>query len=145
VSEQNKALVRRALDEVWSKGNVDLIDQLLTPDCTIFSSPGFRRPNEKSSGHGSVKQFVTSNRGAFPDLQLTIDDLVAEQDKVVARFTVSGTHKAEFLGHRPTGKRAQVSGISVFYIAGDKIREVWGVIDSAGLMEQLGMFPPTQR
>jgi len=138
VLENNKALVRRALQEMWSEGKVDTTEELLAPDFTIFSSPGGR-----ISGPGAARRFVAENRSAFPDLNLQIEDLIAEDDKVVARFILAGTHKGKFMGNDPTNKRGQVLGISIFRVADGRIQEGWGILDTVAIVEQLG-FLPTQ-
>ncbi len=78
---------------------------------------------------------------AFPDLHTDTEELIAEGDKVVQRFTVSGTDKGGFMGAPPTGKHYKVTGISIFRIANGKIVEHWGVFDQAGVLQQLGLMP----
>lgn len=80
-------------------------------------------------------------RAAFPDLHVTVEDMVAEGDKVVARVTMSGTHKGEFMGIAPTGKQITVGIIEILRIAGGKVVEHWNVVDSLGMMQQLGAVP----
>ena len=90
-----------------------------------------------------MRDMVTMFRTAFPDLQVTVDDLIAEGDKVVARITAKGTHKGEFMGTPATNKQISMQEIHICRIAGGKIVEHWGLEDSLGMMQQLGMIPET--
>ncbi len=93
-------------------------------------------------GHEENKQFLDTFLKAFPDLQVTVDDLVAEEDKVVARFTVRGTHRGTLMGIAPTGKNIEISAISIMRVDGGKFVEEWEVYDALGMMQQLGAIPP---
>jgi steroid delta-isomerase-like uncharacterized protein len=136
MSTANKELVRRVYDEVINGGNVALIDELFAADFVDHEEfPGLE------GGREGVKQFFTMMRTAFPDLRMAIDDLIAEGDKVVARATMSGTHKGEFMGMDPSGKQFRVSAIDVVRFADRKAVEHWGITDAAAMMEQLGAVP----
>ncbi len=108
MSENNKAIVRRLFEELWNKGNLSVADQLFTPNYTHHdsSSPDF--------GHGpeSERKRATLYRTAFPDLRLTIEDLIAEGDTVMARWSCHGTHKGDLNGIAPTGKQFTISGVA---------------------------------
>ena len=136
-TEQNKALVRRLMEEVFDRGNISLIDELFAPDFVEHEElpPGIPTDRE------GVKQLSLMLRSAFPDLKATIDDLLAEGDKVAARMTWRGTHKGEFMGIPPTGKSVSVGVIDVVRFAGDKFVEHWGLMDTASMMQQLGAVP----
>ena len=136
-TEQNKALVRQMVEEVFNRGNVSRADEFLAPDFVEREElpPGI------PPGREAVKQFSTIFRSAFPDLKVTIDDIIAEGDKVVIRQTWSGTHKGEFMGIPPTGKRVSFGVIDTVRIAGGKVVEHWGQMDSMGMMQQLGVVP----
>jgi steroid delta-isomerase-like uncharacterized protein len=136
-TEQNKALFRRVMEEVFNRGNVSLVDELLAPDFVEHEElpPGI------PAGREASKQLSTMLRSAFPDFQATIDHLVAEGDKVVARSTWSGTHKGEFMGIAPTGKSVSFGVIDIVRIAGGKLVEHWGLMDNSGMMQQLGVIP----
>jgi predicted ester cyclase len=88
-----------------------------------------------------TKQFTAASYKNIPDLNSTIEDMVAEGDKVVVRFTIHGTHNGEFMGIAPTGKKFTQAGTSIYRIAGGKIAEVWWLADTLGLMQQLGAIP----
>jgi steroid delta-isomerase-like uncharacterized protein len=138
MSTENKESMRRFFDEVVNGGDVALIDELLAADFVEHEEfPGL------AGGREGTKQFFTLMRTAFPDLRVDLDDLIAEGDKVVARSSMSGTHKAEFMGMAPTGSQFRVSVIDVVRFSGGKAVEHWGVTDTAGMMEQLGVVPAT--
>jgi steroid delta-isomerase-like uncharacterized protein len=136
-TEQNKALARQMVEEIFNRGNIGRADEFLTPDFVEREElpPGIPRDRE------GVKQLTAMLRGAFPDFRATIDDMVAEGDKVVMRMTWRGTHKGEFMGIPPTGKSVSFGVIDIIRIAGGKFVEHWGQMDSMGLMQQLGAIP----
>ena len=134
-TEDNKALVRR-YQETHNTNNLGALDDIVAADIISHSSlPGV--PAGLEGGKMVHMMFMS----AFPDGHVTIDDLVAEGDKVVERFTFTGTNRGSFLGAPPTGKRVTATGMSVFRIAGGKIVEHWGQNDTMGVMQQLGLIP----
>lgn len=132
--EQNKALLSRMIQEVFSKGKTSLIDELFAPGFVEHEElpPGI------PPGREGVKQIVSLFRSAFPDLKVEIDDTIADGDKVVIRSTWSGTHKGEFMGIPPTGKSVSFGVIDIVRFAGGKAVEHWGQMDSMRMMQQLG-------
>ena len=136
-TDANKAVIRRLFAEVFNAGDVDAVAALAAPDVLGHdaTSPEPRR------GLESVRQVAVLFRTAFPDLRLGVEDLVAEGDKVVARWTLRGTHRGTFMGIPATGKVATTAGIVVYRLAGGKIVEYWGSFDALGLMRQLGAIP----
>ncbi len=134
-TEANKALVRRYVEEVINQGNVAAIDDF-NPPTYVNHLPG--SPPLDVAG---VKQFVTMVRTAFPDMHQTIEDLIAEGDKVVQRATLRGTHQGEFQGIPPTGKPVSVTLMNISRIADDKIVEDWVNFDQLGMLQQLGVIP----
>ncbi|MBI5968013.1 MAG: ester cyclase [Deltaproteobacteria bacterium] len=134
-AKENEALVRRFLEEAYNKGNLAIGDELLTANC-VFRTPG------AIEGIAGWKQFATAFLTAFPeDLHITIDDTVAEGDKVAARWTARGTHKGPLRGIAPTGKPVTWIGIAIYQLSGGKIKEVWGLNDALGIMQQIGAIP----
>ncbi|HYO51070.1 MAG TPA: ester cyclase, partial [Chloroflexia bacterium] len=107
-SEQNKELYRRFIEECFTGGNLDLIDEMIAADGVDHQAP----PGTAQGAEG-VKQILSMFRSAFPDLQATVDQVIAEGDTIAARFTMSGTHQGEFFGIPPTGKRMEITGIDV--------------------------------
>ena len=136
--EENKAIVSRATEEIFNKDNLAVVDELYA---TNFVSHGSDIPGVTPDREG-YKQFVTMSRTALPDFHTTIEDMIAEGDKVVQRFTARGTHKGEFMGIPPTGKQVTITGIAIDRIAGGKIVENWVNMDMLGMMVQLGVVPP---
>ena len=140
-TEQNKAV--RRLEEVFNRGNISLVDELFAPDFVEHEElpPGI------PPGREAVKQLTTMFRSAFPDFKATIDDIVAEGDKVVIRQTWSGTHKGEFMGVPPTGKSVSFGVIDIVRIAGGKLVEHWGQMDMMGMMpvSYTHLTVPTER
>jgi len=134
--DANRALTQRFYEEVWNKGNLDAVDDILTGDFVDNAAPpGF------PTGPEGAKQVFTMYRAAFPDFRLSVRDLIAEGDKVVARWLTQGTHQGELMGIPPTGKAVEVTGIDIFRFAGGKIAEHWAEFDMMGLMQQLGVIP----
>jgi steroid delta-isomerase-like uncharacterized protein len=138
-TEDNSALVRRFVEEIFNKGNLDVAAEILSPDY-LHHDP---TTNEFGSGIEGFKQMITIYRQAF-DLQIFLEDQIATQDKVVDRWTGQGTHQGEFMGLAPTGKKISATGISIHRIADGKIAETWNNYDALGIFRQLGMFPGKQ-
>ncbi len=136
--EENKALSHRILDELWNKGNLGLIDELYPPDYVNHSAPPGIPPDREG-----LKQFVTMYRHAFPDVQMTVEDQIAEGDKVVARFTTRATHTGELMGIAPTHKQVTVTGIVIGRYVDGKPVETWAEFDQLSMLQQLGVIPPS--
>ena len=135
MSEENEALVRRYFEEIWNKGNLEVIDELFT---TNFVRHGPVGTEGEVRGLEGFKGLVSSYRSGLPDLRIPIEDLIAEGDKVVTRWTARGTHRGELMGNAPTGNPATVRGILVDRISGGKIEEEWVDYDTLHLMQQIG-------
>lgn len=136
-AEQNKELIRTAVEEIWNNGDFDKLKDLVSDDFVIH----FPRPGKEIRGPENVKQFYTELRKAFPDLQFTIIDLLAEDSKVVTHWSATGTHKDEFKGIPATGKRVTFNAMDIDKIIHGKFVECWTNIDELGLMQQLGVIP----
>jgi steroid delta-isomerase-like uncharacterized protein len=136
MSEQNKALVRRAVEQIWNQGNYAILDEFVTGDFVVRGSA----PAEDIHGPDGVTQFYSALRAAFPDLHFTIEDQVAEGDRVVTRWTASATHTGVFQGIPPTGKQVSLTGIDIDRIVNGKVVECWPKVDELGLLRQLGVF-----
>jgi predicted ester cyclase len=120
--EENKVLVRREQAELWNHtGDLEAAEELFAPDRVE-----------------DAKQEAASVRRGFPDLESTIEDLIAERDKVVAHWRAQATHQGEYMGIPPTGNRVNFTGISIYRIERGQIAESWGVSDLLGMMQQLG-------
>jgi predicted ester cyclase len=135
-AEDNKALVRRFVDEVQSEGNIDLIDEICSPEFVNHSAP----PGLPADRKG-IKILTTMFKGAFPDSYFTVEDMIAEGDRVVTRKTFHGTHEGEFMGIPPTGRRVSTELIDIVRIVDGRVVEHWSVGDNLGMMQQLGVIP----
>ncbi len=135
--EQLKALVRKEFAEVWNQGNLDAVDTLFAPDYLGHDSGS----PEPVRGREALKRFVAEQRAALPDLQARIEDLVAEGDRVVVRWTTSGSQRGELLGVPPTGKQIVMTGISILRVAGGQIAEEWTAWDALAVLRTLGVAP----
>ena len=134
-AEENKAVVRRFFDEL-NRGNVSALDDLLDDQYTGRFT-GVPVPMNRQS----LKQFVDLSAGPFPDFSHQIEDLLAEDDKVVARVTYNGTHRREFMGLPATGKQVRFSGINIFWLKGGKVVEQWSQSDQLSMLQQMGAIP----
>ena len=135
-AEKNKALVRRLYEEMWNQGNLAVADALLSPD---YLNHG--QPPDLPRGPEGNKQFLNLNRAAFPDMQYTIEDEVAEGDRVANRWTMRGTHQGALMGIPPTNRPVSIGGISIHRLAGGRVVESWFTSDRFGLLQQLGVIP----
>jgi steroid delta-isomerase-like uncharacterized protein len=135
--EKNKELLRKAVEEVWNKGNFDNMKEMVSDDFVIH----FSRPGEELRGPENVKQFYSSLREAFPDLHFEILNQVAEEDKVVTHWTASGTHQGEFKGIPATGNKVTFTAMDIDRIVDGKAVECWSNVDELSLMQQLGVIP----
>jgi predicted ester cyclase len=131
--QENRTLIETYFDEVWSKGQVDLLDELVTPDY-INHTPS--TPNPKPGPDG-LKPIILEMRKGFPDLHYEIKDLIITADRIVARTVVKGTHAGQLWGMKPTLKKFEVSQINIEYIRNGKISEHWRVTDEHTLLNQL--------
>jgi steroid delta-isomerase-like uncharacterized protein len=138
LTETNKTLSRRFFEEVWNKGDLAVLNEILTKD-HFNSGPG--TPPELPTGPEGTKQLVTMYRNAFPDVHFTIDEQLAEGEKVLTRWTGHGTHQGELQGIPATGKSSTISGIVIDRIVNGKIAESWGLFDNFSMLQQLGVIP----
>ncbi len=136
MSAHNKALVHRYVEEVLNRKNLALIDELVAP---TFIDHDSSMPDAK--GPAGVKRLAAMVHTSFPDLHFTVEDMVAEGDKVVYRYTVRGTHQGDFMGIAPTGRQFAVTGIHIYRVGDGKFQEEWENWDMLGLMRQLGVLP----
>jgi len=136
--EKNKEIIHRLYDETWNKGNLNVTDECYTAK---FMQHDPSSPDENWGTIDSHKQLVTHIRNAFPDLQIVIEDTIAEGDRVAIRYTVTGTHKGVFKGIPATGKTINVTGYEIVRIENDKIAELWNLSDTFTTLRQLGVLP----
>jgi steroid delta-isomerase-like uncharacterized protein len=135
-TEANKRLIRRYTDELWNRGDLATADAIMAAGFVDhIPAPG------QEPGREGYKRFVAYFRTAFPDIQFTIEDLMAEGDRVMLRWSSQGSHKAELAGIPATGKTVTITGIDIFQIAAGQITERWGERNMLSLMQQLGVIP----
>ena len=133
--EENRALARRSW-EIVSQRNPDLIEEFYPPEFV------WHEPDRDIRGYEQAKQFVSTFFEAFPDINISVEDVIAEGDKVVSRYTGRGTHQGETEDFGPpTGKQLEVEGITIHRIEDDKIVEEWNQYDNLSILQQLGLAP----
>jgi steroid delta-isomerase-like uncharacterized protein len=132
---RNKANERRFFEEVWNKGNFQVANQIVAADYVDHDA------TTSKTGPEGVREEVSFFRNAFPDLLFAIEDVIAEDDRVVTRITASGTHKGDLPGIPATGKRGVITGIVITRYARGKAAEAWVQFDFLGLYRQLGAIP----
>lgn len=137
MSEENKALARRWFEELFNAQNLDIADEITAQD-SVNHDPLLA---DLPSGPEGAKYVVNLYHGAFPDAQITVEDEIAEGDKVVTRWTGRGTHQGEFMGVSPSGNRVEVAGITINRVSEGKIAETWTIYDAMGMMQQIGAMP----
>ena len=135
--EQNKATVRRVVEEIWNKGNMAVADEVIAPDY-VFRVPG----GHEYRGPEGLKQIVARERKAFPDLNISIKDLVAEGDTVALDARIHGTFRNEFMGITPTGKEFDFEAATFVHFTGGKEVEATELIDQLSMFHQLGVSVP---
>ena len=137
-TEENKTVLRREVEELYNHtGNIDVVEEIFSPDYVSHEPT-----SGEVRGIEGARQFAATFREAFPDLQNTIEDMVAEGDTVVMRFRGSGTHEGETEAFGPpTHNRIDIQGMVIDRVAGGKIAESWIVYDALGMMQQLGFIP----
>jgi steroid delta-isomerase-like uncharacterized protein len=137
MSDENRALVRRFIDEVFNQGRLSVAEEVLAPDY-VHHDPA---TGESGSGIEGLEHMVGFYRQAFPDFQITLEDQIATGDRVVERWTGSGTHQGSLRGMPPTGRSISAQGISIHRIANGRIAETWTCFDSAAMLRQIGVIP----
>jgi steroid delta-isomerase-like uncharacterized protein len=138
--ELNIRVARRVWDELWHKGNFSAVDELFDPQF-------IRHDLDPVQGQGRKQneEFIRRMRNAFPDLQFSIDDVIAKGDKVVTRYRFEGTHLGDALGFKATGKKVTYTGMLIQRFENGKIVEQWTEANLLSLFRQLGLVPPQKQ
>lgn len=136
-TQQNKDLVMRAVEQVWNGGDYGNLRDFVADDFIAYG----RTPEEEVRGPEGAREFFTQLRNAFPDLHFTVKDQFAENDRVVTHWTATGTHRGEFKGIPPTGRKFCITSIDIDRIENGKVVECWSNMDELGLLQQLGALP----
>jgi steroid delta-isomerase-like uncharacterized protein len=135
--DQNKQISRRLLEDAFSAGRYDVIDEVVAPNFVIHDPS----VTEEMRGPNGIRQLIETYRSAFPDLQAKVEEQIAEGDRVATRWSAHGTHRGPLLGIDATGKEASVTGITIDRIQNGRIVESWSNWDTLGLLQQLGVVP----
>jgi steroid delta-isomerase-like uncharacterized protein len=136
ISERNKAAARAEF-EVWSTGELDRLDELVAPD-VVHHDPYDPHASEGLEG---LKKTIRLNRTAFPDMRITVEDQLADGDKVTTRWTATMTHEGRLGSAAPTGKHATIAGITIERFEDGKVVEAWRSMDTLGLLRDIGALP----
>ena len=139
--ERNKAAARRWSEELWSRGNLAVADEIIAANY-VRHDPGDPFP---AHGPEDVKRIVTMLRTMLPDFKIEVEMIVAEGDMVVSRYTTTATDTVGYMGHPPTGKTIKTPAIQMFRFADGKIVESWAARDDLGTLRQLGLMPTPER
>ena len=139
-TEANRRIAHRVLEEIWGGGRIELIDELYAPGYVDHAPRGPEA--EIVRGPQGLKEAVTLFRSAFPDLEYTVEETMAERDLTLARFSARGTLRGEFLGVAPTGREVRYTGTDINRITDGVIVESWVHYDALGLLEQVGLVEP---
>jgi steroid delta-isomerase-like uncharacterized protein len=131
-AEENKDLARRSWEMLVNQQNPDAIDELYTPNFV------WHEPDEDIQGPEEARRFLGMYLSAFPDMRVSVEDEIAEGDKVVTRWTIRGTHRGELMGMDPTDEQVEIKGITIHRIEGGRIAEEWERYDNLSVMQQLG-------
>jgi steroid delta-isomerase-like uncharacterized protein len=141
--EQAKHIIKRFVEELWNARRLDVADQIFSEDCVthqlrsgILAEPALRGPQ-------AMKEHVSGWLMSFPDLRFNIEQMIAEQDRVVSQLVMEGTHQGPWMGISPTRKRVQIRMITIHRITNGKIAEDWVLVESLGFFQQLGVLPDT--
>ena len=138
MSKQNKTIAHRVLDALWNQEDFAFVGEMVASDYDGHSSTVFRGPE------GAI-QFVPKMRKAFPDFRFTVEDQIAEADRVATRWTIRGTHEGEFQGVLASGSHVTMTGITIFRVANGKLIEGWTNENLFGLMVQIGAIPAPEQ
>ena len=141
--EQAKHIIKRFVEELWNDRRLDVADQIFSEDCVthqlrsgVLADPAHRGPQ-------AMKEHVSGWLMSFPDLRFNIEQMIAEEDRVVSQLVMEGTHEGTWMGISPTRKRLQIRMITVHRITNGKIAEDWVLVESLGFFQQLGVLPDT--
>lgn len=137
----NKAIVRRLYEEVWNKRKFEFMNVLVSPSHALHG-PSF---SGSSIGPEAYTQVMILYTVGYPDLRFSIEEMIAEGEKVVCYWTITGTHKGEFMGIPATGKKISVDGITIHHVTKGKIMDSYVSMDMLGMMQQLGAIPAARQ
>ncbi len=143
-AEQNKAIVRRFIEELWNNRRLDVAEEIFAADCMTHQLRSGSELAASPRDPDTLKKHVADWLAGFPDLSFSVEQMIAETDQVVSRIVMRGTHRGAWLGIAPTYKQVSLRMITIHRIADGKIVEDWVLVESLGLFQQLGLLPATQ-
>ncbi len=141
--EAAKGIVIRFVEELWYARRLSVADQIFSDDCVTHQLRSGFSAEPAQRGPQAMKEHVSGWLMSFPDLRFTIEQMIAEGDRVVSQLVMEGTHQGRWMGISPTGKKLQIRMIVIHRIANSKIAEDWVLVESLGLFQQLGAVPDT--
>lgn len=142
-AEENKRIVQRFYEELWNERKIEIADEIIAPDCVTHQLAGASEGAGVARPPESIKAHVAAWLEGFPDLRFTVEQIVAEDDRVMTHTRVRGTHTGAWQGLLPTGRAVSFPMIVIQRIEGGKIAEDWVLVDSLGFFQQLALVPPT--
>lgn len=134
-AEENRAVIRRAYEELWNERNVDVVDELVAEDFLNHAAPPGRQ-----RGRQGLKDVVRMFEGAFPDFRYEVEDVISEGEKIAVRDAFTGTHQGDFMGIPATGNRVTMEAIHIYRFNEGRLAEHWVARDDLGMMRQLGVI-----
>ena len=143
-AELNKAIVRRFVEEVWNKRNLGIADEIFAADCVTHQLQSGSGIDSSPRDPETLKKHVAEWLVSFPDLRFNVEQMVADNDRVVSQILMTGTHTGVWLGISPTGNHVNLRMITIHRIADGKIVEDWVLVESLGFFRQLGLLPAIQ-
>ena len=143
-AEHNKVVVRRFVEELWNNRDLDVADEIFAADCITHQISSGSEPAASPRDPETLKRHVAEWLAGFPDLSFSVEQMIADTDRVVSRIVMRGTHTGVWLGVAPTGKRVSLRMMTVHRIANGKIVEDWVLVESLGFLQQLGLLPATR-
>lgn len=139
MSVANKVLVYRWYEEVWNKKRENAIDEMLSPDVTLYGLTD--NPTEALKGPDAFRKYWREMISVFPDVHVAVESTIGEEDKVAARCSLRATHTGEGFGLKPTGKRIHITGMRICTFRDTRVIEAWNNFDILAVYRQLGFFP----
>jgi len=143
MEEPAKHIIKRFIEELWNARRLDLADEIFSEDCVTHQLRSGVSAEPAARGPQAVKEHISGWLTSFPDLRFNIEQMIAEQDRVVSQLVMEGTHQGTWMRISPTGKRLHIRMITIHRIASSKIAEDWVLVESLGFFQQLGVLPGT--
>ena len=141
--EDNKRIMTRFVEELWNERKLEVADAIFDHDCHTYQLQSGQPVMAAPRGPAAIKAHIADWLSGFPDLKFTVEQMFADQDRVISQLAMEGTHTGHWMGIPPTGKRINIRMVTIHRIKKRKIVEDWVLVESLGLLQQLGALPPT--